>query len=71
MINWERVLINFKVITSLEGTLEEVLKELYLKKGLSLEDIANLAPQEVCYLSIRKKLLEFKIPLRQRGGRHK
>jgi len=26
-----------------------------LKKGLSLEDIANLAPQEVCYLSFKAK----------------
>ena len=68
MIDWEKVLFLLKLITSLEGSLKNVLEEMYTNKGLSLMEITSFVSQEVSYVSLRRKMLDLGIKLRNRGG---
>lgn len=53
---------------SAKSNIRDILLELYQDKGLSVSQITDLTKGEASCEAIRRKLLEFKIPLRGRGG---
>jgi hypothetical protein len=68
-ISWNKVYELCKHVATLEcSSIEELLRQLYIKQRMSTKQIANLTKGEASSASIRWKLRKLHIPVRSRGG---
>jgi len=68
-ISWNKVYELCKHVATLEcSSIEELLRQLYVKQRMSTKQIANLTKGEASSTSIRWKLRKLRIPVRSRGG---